>query len=423
MLKGKVIKTSLCVSAFALSLGFSQEVSATTTVGSDIGIAGITPVMDNYYSSNGQEELGEAEEYVINLLMQLDQENGTNLTEIVSPYANLGISTASSYVNIRTEPNTESEIAGKLYNGCATDILAIEGDWVKIESGNVEGYIKSEYLAIGPEAEELIEEVASKKATIQPQTLYVRQEPNTESSIVTMVPIGEKYDIIEEQEDWAKIIIDDLEGYVSKDYIEIDVDFEYAISIEEEQARIAAEEAARQAEEERLAQLAREEEERKAAQAAAKKKKAASSSKKTTSSKKSTSSKKVSAPNLSAEGKEKGKAIANYAVQFVGNPYRYRGTSLTNGADCSGFVQTIYKQFGYSIPRDSRSQSSGAGYEVSIGDRQPGDLIFYTKNGRVNHVALYIGGGQVVHASSPSSGIKISSYNYRTPYKIRRVVR
>ena len=141
MLKGKVLKTSLCVSAFALSLGLSQEVSAATTIGSDIGIAGITPVMDNYYSSNGQEELGEAEEYVINLLLQLDQENGTNLTEIVSPYANLGISTANSYVNIRTEPNTESEVAGKLYSGCATDILATEGDWVKIESGNVEGYI------------------------------------------------------------------------------------------------------------------------------------------------------------------------------------------------------------------------------------------------------------------------------------------
>lgn len=419
MLKGKVIKTSLCVSAFALSLGFTQEVSAATTIGSDIGIAGITPVMDNYYSSGEQEKLGEAEEYVINLLMQLDQENGTNLTEIVSPYANLGISTANSYVNIRTEANTESEVAGKLYSGCATDILAIEGDWVKIESGNVEGYIKSEYLAIGPQAEELIESVASKKATIQPQTLYVRQEPNTESGIVTMVPTGEKYDVIEEQEDWAKIIIDDLEGYVSKDYIEIDVDFEYAISIEEEQARIAAEEAARVAEEERLAQLAREEEERKAA----KKKKAASTSKKTTSTKKSTSSKKVSAPNLSAEGKEKGKAIASYATQFKGNPYVSGGTSLTNGADCSGFVQTIYKQFGYSIPRDSRSQSSGAGYEVSIGDRQPGDLIFYTKGGRVNHVALYIGGDQVIHASTSKTGIKISSYNYRSPYKIRRVVK
>ena len=422
MLKGKVLKTSLCVSAFALSLGFSQEVSAATTVDSDIGIAGITPVMDNYYSFGEQEELGEAEEYVINLLMQLDQENGTNLTESVSPYANLGISTANSYVNIRTEANTESEVEGKLYSGCATDILAVEGDWVKIESGNVEGYIKSEYLAIGPEAEELIEEVSSKKAIIQPQTLYVRQEASTESDIVTMVPIDEKYNIIEEQEEWVKIIIDDLEGYVSKDYIEIDVEFEYAISIEEEQARIAAEEAARVAEEERLAQLAREEE-RRAAQAAAKKKKTTSSSKKTTSTKKSSSSKKVSAPNLSVEGKEKGQAIASYARQFVGNPYKYGRTSLTNGADCSGFVQTIYKQFGYNIPRTSSSQSAGAGYEVSIGDRQPGDLIFYTKNGRVNHVALYIGGGQVVHASSPSSGIKISSYNYRTPYKIRRVVR
>ena len=149
MSRKKVIKTSMFLSAALLSLGLSSEVSAKTTIGSDVGIAGITPIIENYYSSNLEQQYGDAEEYLINLLLQLDQMNGTKLTQIISPYANLGISIANNYVNIRTEPNTESEIAGKLYNGCATDILGTEGEWVKIKSGKVEGYIKSEYLAIG----------------------------------------------------------------------------------------------------------------------------------------------------------------------------------------------------------------------------------------------------------------------------------
>ena len=261
MYQRKFFKTSLCLSAALLmSLGLSHEASASTINGSDVGIAGITPVIENYYSSNEDKQYGEAEEYLINVLQQLDQVNGTNLTAIISPYANLGISKASDFVNIRTEANTESEIEGKLYNGCATDILAVEGDWVKIASGDVEGYIKSEFLAIGAEAEALIEETANKYAVINTETLYVREEASAEAGIVTMVPIGEKYYIEEEQEEWAKIVLDNRTGYVSKDYIDIDVEFDYAISIEEEQARIAAEEAARIAEEERLAQLARDEE-------------------------------------------------------------------------------------------------------------------------------------------------------------------
>src|SRR5699024_1794904 len=255
MAKGTLLKTSLCLSAMFVSLGISQDVNA-ATIGSDVGIAGITPLMDNYYSSN--QEQGTAEEYLIEVLQQLDKENGTNLTQIVAPYANLGISLANNYVNIRMEPNIESEVVGKLYNGCATDILETEGDWVKIKSGNVEGYIKSEFLAIGSDAEELIDEVSEKYAVIKTETLYVREEQSTESDILTMVPLDEKYHIKNEYEEWAEIVVDDSTGFVSKEYIEIEVEFDYAISIEEEQARIAAEEAARRAEEERLAQLARE---------------------------------------------------------------------------------------------------------------------------------------------------------------------
>ena len=109
-------------------------------------------------------------------------------------------------------------------------------------------------------------------------------------------------------------------------------------------------------------------------------------------------------------------SIVSYALQFVGNPYVAGGTSLTKGADCSGFVQSVFRDCGYGIPRSSREQAA-SGRQVSLDEIQPGDLLFYSKGGSINHVALYIGNGQVVHASTERTGIKISSYNYRTPCK------
>ena len=114
-----------------------------------------------------------------------------------------------------------------------------------------------------------------------------------------------------------------------------------------------------------------------------------------------------------------GQQIADYAVQFVGNPYVYGGTSLTNGADCSGFVQSVYKHFGYSLPRVAADQAN-AGTKVSTKNLQPGDLLFYHGFG---HVAIYIGGGQVVHASTKATGIKISNYDYSPIDKAVRIVK
>ena len=116
-------------------------------------------------------------------------------------------------------------------------------------------------------------------------------------------------------------------------------------------------------------------------------------------------------------------AVVSYALQFRGNPYVYGGTSLTNGADCSGFVQSIYKHFGVSLPRTASAQAS-AGRYVSWGDLQPGDLVFYSGNGgqSVTHVAIYIGNSQIIHASTPSGGIKTSSVNIMTKMTARRVI-
>ncbi|MBQ3105053.1 MAG: C40 family peptidase [Lachnospiraceae bacterium] len=118
----------------------------------------------------------------------------------------------------------------------------------------------------------------------------------------------------------------------------------------------------------------------------------------------------------SSSGSATGKEIANYACQFIGNPYVYGGTSLTNGADCSGFVMSVYKNFGYSLPRSSSGQR-GAGREVSFADAQPGDIVCYA-----GHVGIYIGGGQIVHASTVKTGIKISNVTYKPVICIRRIV-
>lgn len=425
MLRGTAVKASLCTAALVFSFGMGARVQAAENI-SDIGIAGIMPALDNYYIATAQAETGEAEKLLDSFAKQKEEPSDSEVKKVESPYANLGISIANDYVNIRKEPNTDSEIVGKLYRGCATDILDTQGDWVKIESGKVKGYINKEYLAIGEEAEKLVDQYADKYATVDTETLFVREKPGTDNSIITMIPYGEKYYITKEYNKWVKIEIDEGEtGYVSKDFIKIDVKFKYAISIEEEMAKIAAEAAAKKAEAERLEALAKEKEAQRQQEAAAKaaaEKKAKESSKSASSSGSKSSS--GSSSSSSSSGSGSGQAVASYAMNFVGNPYVWGGTSLTGGADCSGFVQSVYAHFGYSIPRTSREQAYGAGYEVSINDLQAGDLIFYrNSSGSVNHVAMYIGNGQVVNASNERDGIKVSRYNYRTPYKARRIAK
>ncbi len=374
--------------------------------------------------------------------------------EPVSEYANTGISIAHEYVNIRKKPNTESKILGKLYRGSAARIINTVGDWVEIKSGSVTGYIKSEYLAIGFSAENLIDRYGTKLATVNVTTLKVREERSTDSVVLTLVPEGEEFEVIKEYGEWVKIIVDDTtKGYVSKEYVNIRVKFKHAISIKEEREKIRRqkerEEAIRRAEEERQRQIEeeqrREAAERAAAQRAAEQRAAAqrssssSSSSKSSSSSNSSSSSKSSTSSSSSSrssssssssrsnssgssSSSKGTAssAASYAQNFIGNPYVLGGTSLTNGTDCSGFVQSVYSKYGVSLPRTSSSQSC-AGSSVSLSDVQAGDLIFYASNGSVNHVAMYIGGGKVVHASNRRDGIKVSNMNYRTPCKARRV--
>ena len=222
MIKGIAVKASLCATALLLSFSYGSITAKAATSTSDKGIAGITPVLDNYYTATADKDTGEAEELLesfskeskkaVNLSLETTEteESGEDITKVESPYANLGISIASdnSYVNIRSKPDQESEVVGKLYPGCAADILETEGDWVRIHSGKVDGYIKSEFLAIGTEAEQLIDKVASKFVIVNTETLRVREGQGTDTDIVALIPQGEKYYITKEYDEWIEILID-----------------------------------------------------------------------------------------------------------------------------------------------------------------------------------------------------------------------
>ena len=294
-----------------------------------------------------------------------------------SEYDDIAIAQVDWYVNVRDSASEEGNVVGKLYNNSAAYVEETEGDWYKITSGNVTGYVKSEFVVRGDE--ELAKQVSRRVATVDTETLFVRTEPTTESDVLEMVPDQEQLTVTDESVDgWTKVSVEKGDGYVSNDYVKMSTEFVTAESKAEEEARLAKEEA-----------------ERKAAEKAAKKSSAGSGAK-------------------ASAGSSTGSAVANYACQFVGNPYVYGGTSLTNGADCSGFVMSVYAAFGVGLPHSS-SALQGVGYGVS--DMQPGDIICYS-----GHVGIYIGNNTIVHASTPEGGIKYTSpVNYRPIVAIRRI--
>ena len=225
-------------------------------------------------------------------------------------YSDMAFANVQSFLYIRSEPTTDSEWVGKLYPDYAAKITGPVGEWTKVESGNVTGYVYSRYITVGNEAQKKAEELVQNNDT-----------GNAEDA------------------------------------------FTYAESREEEAAR-----------------LQKEQEEQK------------------------------------AQAAGNGQAIVDYACQFIGNPYVWGGTSLTNGADCSGFIKSVYANFGISLPHSSVALQR-AGSEVSYENAQPGDIVCYA-----GHVAIYMGGGQIVHASSPSTGIKTGSATYRSIISVRRVL-
>ena len=301
------------------------------------------------------------------------------------------IAQVDGYVNVRETPDENGEVVGKLYNHSAGEWLGKEGDWYKISSGNVVGYVKGEYVVTGQAAVKLAEEVGIRTATVQTTTLRIRQEANADSNILGLVPEGDQLTVVEETDEWVKVSIEEGDGWVSKEFVSVYTDFPKAESKAEEEARLRKEKAERD--------------------------KANAAAQKATKNNSSGSSKSSGGgASYSVGGSGMGSAVANYGLQFVGNPYVYGGISLTNGTDCSGFTMGVYRNFGVSLPHSSGAQRS-VGYAVgSLAEAQPGDILCYS-----GHVAIYIGGGQIVHASTKSTGIKVSSATYRPILAIRRI--
>ena len=317
-------------------------------------------------------------------------------------------------------------------------------EWYLVSSGSVENaYVKAEYVKVGDE--DLARGVSTRYATVTTTTLFVRTEPGTESSVLTMLPEGEDvvvYDALDEY-GWYRVSTEEGLGYVSGEYVTIRTEFRVAESKEEEKERLEREEAERQAAAAaaEAARKARAEEERKAAEAARKAQEEAAGKAQQQSSEKTQQQSQNAqhaqknddtAQGSSDQGKNNsqsggntatkpqkvsnGQAVVNYAAQFVGNPYVYGGSSLTNGADCSGFVMSVYAAFGISLPHSSSALRS-VGYSVSLDVIQPGDIVCYS-----GHVGIYAGNNTLLHASSPSSGIKYTSpVNYREILSIRRI--
>lgn len=399
-MKMKYIRTTSCILAAALvfsGTGFTVNAAGTGAMlpsgGIGLSVAG----------GNDLKNISRNTAIPVESVVEWANIEGGAETALAAPeppeeemYQNLVIAQVRKYVNVRSLPSEEGEIVGKLYNNSVGDLVSEEDGWYQITSGNVTGYVKGEYCVTGEEAAELAKEVGTRIATVDTQTLFVRKEATTESSVLGMVPRDEELLVLEETEGWIKVDVEEGTGWVSADYVVLKSEFVQAESREEEAAR-----------------LAKEEEERKKARKAAEAK--AASKRKDTSSKQPASSQQPATYTV-GEGSENGVAVAEYALQFVGNPYVYGGSSLTKGTDCSGFVMSVYANFGVSLPHSSASDRT-QGYAVDgLDNAQPGDLICYS-----GHVALYIGNGQIVHASNKKDGIKVSQANYRKILAIRRI--
>ena len=384
-------------------------------------------------------------------------------------YENIAVSQVSDYVNIREQATTNSKIVGKIYNNCAATILeTVEGEggsWYRIQSGSVNGFIKSQYFITGQEAETLAQSIGREFVTVSVDNLRLREEPNLTSNVLTMVSSGSRYVVQGDEGDFYKVEVDaDLIGYIAKSYCKVEVEFDQAVSLEEERQKLE-EEAQRKRDAQtaisNLEQTIKVEENKdviipanpaqsddsaitsapsantaqnsqaqspSSGQNSSDSKSAASAPGKTNSSNSSsqigssgpssgTVSSPVAGPGSSAAVVSATRtAIVAYAKQFLGNPYVYGGTSLTNGADCSGFTQSVFAHFGITTGRSSRDQAA-QGKEISMSAIQPGDLLFYASGSYINHVAIYIGDGKIIHSSNPTTGITITKYNYRTPCK------
>jgi len=423
----KVLTLGLAIGA--LSFAFGSQTKA-ETLDAEIPCAGISIALNNYIDT-----VENPETQIVELLPTKVEATNPARQEI---FNNMAIAFVDNYVNVRKKPSTESKIVGKIYSNCAATIMEETNDgWYKIESGNVTGYIKAEYFLTGLDAEEYAIDNGYVLAQVKEAGLRVREKASTEAPIIVNVYENETYAVkkYKKNGEWCKLAIAEGEsGWVSAQYVSMSVNMDEALTLKEERAMLKAK--AEREEQERLAEQQRLEAEAAAAAAAANNTQQSnsnvanhsyssvpSSNNSSNNSSSSTVKKQpVSSAPQSSAGAGKAADVVAYAKQFLGNPYVYGGSSLTHGTDCSGFTMSVYAHFGYSLNRSSYTQVYN-GTAVDLGSVKPGDLIFYKNGGsRISHVALYIGGGQIIHASTERTGIIISSMYHSTPCAARRII-
>jgi len=368
--------------AGALFFGLNMESQAAglsdvlPTGGVSIALAQGT-TLESMHAKNGQNSVA--------LTSMVDENAVEEAKQVVSSvleetFENAFVADADNYANVRSMPGQNGKVLGKLYDNAVGELLGEENGWYHIQSGNVTGYVRADFCVIGDAAEELLKEVGTRLAKVNCEGLYVRQEASQESNVLRMAALGDELLVLEETQEWIKVDVEEGFGWVLKEYVDVYTEYIHAESRKEERARIAKESEARE----------------RAKKSAIKK----------------------AASDLVITGdNEMGVAVAEYAIQFVGNPYVWGGVSLTDGADCSGFVMKVYENFGVELPHSSAADRK-QGYAVKGGlkNAQPGDLICYS-----GHVAIYIGDGKIVHAASEKSGIKIGKADYRKILAVRRI--
>lgn len=274
-------------------------------------------------------------------------------------YTHLGIARVEDHLNVRETADDSSKIVGKMGNDAGCEIIGIEGNKAHIVSGSVDGYVSMDYLITGADAVSYADTIVKNLATVSADGLKVRSTPALDGPVVNLVAYGEELEVVEELDGWVKVLYDGQEVYVNAEYVSVGRNLKSALNMTE---------------------------------------------------------------FLYGEGVSDVRVeLCEYAKQFLGNPYVWGGISLTKGADCSGYVLSIFGKYGIGLPHSSRAQAN-MGTKVTVSEAKPGDLVFYSKGGRINHVAIYIGGGQVIHASSPKTGIRITSVYYRTPTTVRRLI-
>lgn len=382
ILRNRFITNRVCPCAMAFCMMFvSDGMDLSAASFESAAVMGIDGIIDNVLSDEEAVDEADPDEYIVGAGVELiignidsmtkqdfeDMMEDLNIVEEEEPdenwgYENLGIADVSENLNVRSAAGTDAEKVGELPAGAGCEVLDMADGWAHIRSGKVEGYVSMDYLATGSRAEELAAQNQTLTATVLAQALKVRKQPDTDHGTWGLAANGRELEVVEVLDNgWVSVVYGDGTdpAYVSGEYVDVAYKLDTAMTMTEVRYGKGVTDA--------------------------------------------------------------GIDLANRAIQYVGCPYVYGGNSLSNGTDCSGFTMLLYAKYGISLAHSARAQAR-CGSEVSISDLRPGDLVFYSRGGGIDHVAIYIGGGQVCHASNPTNGIIITGVNYRTPVCARRLL-